>query len=364
MAESETHTDDWREVDPWWACYANTMAVSLYTESDVTLDTDHIRGDWLQMEGWWDAFVNSFSLDQIAGRIAVIEDRWFAAEWEELDPWWEEYVDLQKEAMSELEGLFSQVDQRWEQSASRFESGPLGVDWTANDPMAGPLWTRQEENWSQWLGHLIRTGPDSFLDALFGESLTGQPDTVLREKLLTHPSKTNRYPDILAFQGGRGVSIEVKKGDEAYGKTLDTAELIERRYPREWTHLLLLPRRKQTALSETFENQLEDPSGERPTIRAERSNDILVLYWEEVSSTIRSVLKETVSLDTHWEASAYLFATLIEQKIAKFAPRPAVEQVARGNSVVRADSSLLLTSSDTEDQISYLLGTLEATTDE
>lgn len=364
MAESETYTDDWREIDPWWACYINTTACSLYTESDVTLDTDPFRGDWLQIEGWWGAFVDSSTHDQIDDHIAVIEDRWSNGMWGELDPWWEEYVDLQQEAISELEELFSEVDRRWEQSASRFESGPLGVDWTTNDPMAGPLWTRQEENWSQWLGHLIRTAPESFLDALFGESLPEKPDTVLREKLLTHPSKTNRYPDILAFQGGQGVSIEVKKGDEAYGKTLDTAELIERRYPREWTHLLLLPRRKQSALSETFEDQLEDASGGRPTIRAERSNDISVLYWEEVSSTIRSVLQETERLDPHWEASAYLFATLIEQKIAKFVPRPAVEQVARGSGVVRADSSLLLTSSDIEDQISYLRGTLEATTDE
>jgi hypothetical protein len=78
------------------------------------------------------------------------------AGWNVIDPWWNEYVQEQESDLIKLWELLQRLNQTWEQSESDFEEDPLVGDWTETSPQAGPLRTNQEENWSQWLAHLIR----------------------------------------------------------------------------------------------------------------------------------------------------------------------------------------------------------------
>jgi len=66
---------------------------------------------------------------------------------------------------------------------------------------------------------------------------------------------------------------------------------------------------------------------------------------------------------THWIASAYLFCTLIEQKILQLIPIPVVEHLVNADDV-RMSDSIVFSGSNMEDQIKYLRNTKRAKEDE
>lgn len=342
---------EWTQIDAW---YDSLLAATpAFNNRQQILNGGFNSNAWHGMEEWW----------RCDSELQIQDIEPNSDQWACFEPWWESYLTAQHEALSSVKSIFTEVQQQWEQSSSRFDNGPLSAEWTGNDPMEGPLWTRQEENWSQWLAHLIRTAPSSFTEDLFGVEYRIRPRFVEREQLLTHGDMINRFPDILVQYPKSGVSIEVKKGDKAYKKTIDTAELIEIHYPKDWSHLLLLPMRKKSVLRDTFDNAFADTE-ERPVIRTDRANDIHIVYWEDVSRIIRRVLQNEHEVDAHWEASAYVFATLIEEKIAKFVPQPAIEKATRTEDVVPGSTGFLLTGSDIEAQLAYLRRTLEDDFDE
>lgn len=89
-------------------------------------------------------------------------------------------------------------------------------------------------------------------------------------------------------------------------------------------------------------------------IGSDRSTDIEVMHWSDVGKSIRKVLLSNIDTDAHWEASAYLFCTLIEQKLARFVPKPVIDRITASKDVVRAPSSVLLVRRDPDEQIAYL----------
>jgi hypothetical protein len=189
---------------------------------------------------------------------------------------------------------------------------------------------------------------------LFGDEFDSIPTSVQREVHLPNADGPSRYPDILLFFDDRALSIEVKKNDEHYEKTSHTAGLLERQYSTDWTHVLLLPRYKERVLEETFGDDLVDDESDGLYIDSSESAPIDVVYWEEVSLALRSVLRHGGSPDSHWEASAYPFCTLIEQKILQFVPVPTVEQVTNRTGVIHTSQSLSVVTGGIEEQIQYL----------
>jgi hypothetical protein len=286
--------------------------------------------------------------------------------WATVDWWWERYVEAQEADLTELHQLFDALAQTWDESDCPFNTDPLSADWTATSPQTGPLRVNQEENWSQWLAHLIRDSTGEWLSTLFGPRFDLSPSDVQCERPFHDEELHDRRVDILAEFPNYGLTIEVKIGDEDYEKTPQTAYLTEKHHPdtSTWTHYLLLPPVKRGALQDTFENRMTDREEHRPTIATESTHerDIRVLYWDEVAYTLRTTLLDASEPSIHWTASAYLFTTLIEEQILQFYPIPDVTE--RHNANLGVPDIERLQSTTPNDQIKYLDAVLSESTHE
>lgn len=322
------------------------------------MSTDFGEDAWETIDPWWETFMGTRPWILQNNTSRILDRRWKNGPWVELDPWWETYAEVRRSDVAELTDLVEDLDRAWEESHSRFDTDPLGVDWTEHRDIRGPLRPGQEENWSQWLAHLIRESPREFRSALFGECFSASPDSVRREVHLPDVDEPDRYADILVFVGDRGVSIEVKIDDLHYEKTTHTAALIERQHNYDWQHVILLPKYNESFLRQAFKSDFEVYDGGRPQIRSERSDPISVVYWQDVSTVIRNVLRRDVATDPHWEASSYLLCTLIEQQILGFRPSPVVERIATAEDVVHASQSLPVATGGVDEQIRYLRDTM------
>jgi hypothetical protein len=255
----------------------------------------------------------------------------------------------------DLQGMLERSNREWERSDSRFDLDPLATDWTPRPDTPGPLRPNQEENWSQWLAHLLRNPPDGFLDVVFDDNdVNGDPEAVRREVHFPDPTDSDRYADILIYDDNQGISIEVKRNDEHYWKTLHTAALIEANDNRDWQHFLLVPKYKDRVVRQTFGEDISNPDDTRPVISVAGYPTITVLYWGEISTALRTVVKAGEVRDDHWAASAYLFCTLIEQKILQLIPTTTVDQIAASNDVIHASQTLTVATGGVDEQLQYL----------
>lgn len=150
----------------------------------------------------------------------------------------------------------------------------------------------------------------------------------------------------------------MKLDDENYRKTAETARLVERHYDdREWTHALLLPKRRKNRLDSTVESPVVRHDG-RLRIMWDDPGPIDVIHWRDVTAAIRTVLRRGDAADDHWASNAYLFCAAAEQRIANFQSRPTVERLASPSNVV--DTARPIEIADTlGEQLSYLRETME-----
>ncbi|UPV72735.1 hypothetical protein M0R89_09255 [Halorussus limi] len=283
------------------------------------------------------------------------------AQWDAIGPWWDDYVQEQERGLIELRELLEELNQTWKQSGSKFDEDPLIGDWSETSPQAGPLRTNQEENWSQWLAHLLRDSTGEFSAKLLDSHFDTAPTHVRCERAYHDEELHDRRVDILAEFGSQGVTIEVKIGDEHYEKTPQTAYLTEKHHQRnlDWTHYLLLPDSREDALQDAFSERLTDDENREPTITATvpEEREITVIYWSEVAQALRRTLLADIEHSTHWAASAYLFTTLIEEQILQLYALPSLEDY-RTASISISDIERLQ-SINPDDQIQYLDALLE-----
>jgi len=254
--------------------------------------------------------------------------------------------------------VLEQINDIWAASNTRFDDDPLATNWTAHSNTRGPLRPNQEENWSQWLAHLLRGNDGVLLGELFGR-YNSVPESVEREVYLPDSDAPDRYADILVFDDNLGISIEVKKGDEHYKKTTHTAGLVEEHFARDWTHILLVPGYKRPALQSAFEDTIETATEDRSQIQSEQSRPVSIVFWREISEAIRRILLSERTVSPHWEASAYLFCTLIEQKLLEFNPQQEIKTIASAGDVVHTTHSLTVATGSVEKQLNYLREILE-----
>lgn len=335
--------------------------MSYRKQPTVSMVTDVGPETWDTVDSWWDLFMETESV--IGAPETTLDGRWQRGLWEQLDPWWESFNEVRRADAAELLEVLKTSNREWEQSESRFDADPLATDWTPHQDTRGPLRPNQEENWSQWLAHLFRSSSGELLGELFGDRFEVQPDAVRREVHLPDSSGADRYADIVLHWADRAISIEVKKDDEHYTKTAHTAGLLERYHDYEWHHVLLLPKYNEPVLQATFGEELEVREDGSVWLRSEQSGAISVVFWRDVSRAIRTVLLRGDEVDPHFEASAYLLCTLIEQQMLRLTPYPMVEQIVETDDVIHASRSLSMATGGVEEQITYLRE-VEAVTDE
>lgn len=350
---TEVKPSDWTYLDSWWSTYAQTKPAGQDPASMRVLDKEGFTDSWDEVDLWWQAYTETspFVGDQASARILSTEHS--AESWDELDPWWDIYTETGYDKAKQIAELLEKSNDEWAQSSGPFDTDPLAADLTGRRVSRGPLQPNGEVEWSRWLAQLLR--PSAALVAeLFDVTVSQAPGEVVREEQLSKEEGTFRRPDILVFYPDRGISTEVKLGDENYRKTSETAELVERHYnDPEWDHILLLPKRKQERLASIVKPQLDRGSGGRLTVEWDEPGPIEVLYWRDVTAAIRSILRRGEAVDDHWAASAYLFCAVAEQQIMGFQSQPVIDGMADPASVV--DTIQPITFSDTlEEQLMYL----------
>lgn len=281
------------------------------------------------------------------------------SDWKEIDPWWSPYAKEEQKELLDLYDLMEKVSKKWSESDSRFDVDPLEEDWSENSNKNGPLNTSLEKFWSDWLAHLLRSSPKYFIQELFSVDFDGNSTSVTREKSFQDKENSDRRADILLFCRDKGISIEVKIDDLNYSKTNHTASLIEERDNRDWKHFLLLPKYNENILKNVFGSRFKWLKGSNPKIHSKKYSDVEVIYWKDVSFNLRKTMLKENNLHPHWEASAYLLITLIEEKLFGIYPQCFIER----NIIEDSDASFLdinrLNTIDVKEQIEYFSNLIE-----
>jgi len=286
---------------------------------------------WSDLDSWWRAYADSGPHVRVAASSRTLFVEQLEDEWTDLDSWWDAYTDIGHETAVDIRELLRESNEAWRQSPAPFDTDPLAAAVTDDE---GPLLPGTEEGWSDWLAKVLR--PSAALVAeLFVVPVDGAPHEVLREDQLAKDDGGFRRPDLLLFHADRGISIEVKLGDEHYGKTEETARLAEREYTGyEWHHTLLLPERKRDRLSTIVTPAVSSRDDGQLQVEWGDPGPIAVVFWRDVTAAIRTILRRGDAVNDHWAANAYLFCAAVEQQILRFQPQPIIEQMADPATIV------------------------------
>ena len=215
---------------------------------------------------------------------------------------------------------YKQIIWQWHYRLQEFGGDPSDFAWTE----FRPLRLTREEDWSDWLGWLFSTSTEGELAwRLFGEEL-GRSALFLRNpKVLREEASEDqqRRADILLlWQPKLGIHIEVKVGDEQFGKTLETGRKLREKHPaREWRNFVLIP---DESLGAWDESAKSGASGKQ---------EVEVLLWNDVARSLRSCLwskRESIV----WRTWAWTFCGAIEQELLGLArPRPTQSDLSQFN---------------------------------
>lgn len=343
----ETEPNDWTWIDPWWSAYTRSRSVTRRPASELVLDVNQLDDCWEELDPWWKDYAAT-AVSPDPHDLTALDNAW-----EELDTWWDTYAEVGHETAEKIAELINESNKEWEQSDSLFDTDPLAADLTRTRFGRGPIQPGNEVEWSRWLAQLIASS-EELVSELFDVEIDQQPEEVVREDRLSKREEGFRRPDLLIFHADTGISIEVKLDDENYGKTAETATLVECHYAgREWKHTLLLPKRNHSRLESVVEPAVTSSGGGPLRVQWNEPGPIDVIHWCDVTAAIRSVLLAGNIIDDHWAANAYLFCAVAEQQIMNFQPYPVIQQLAEPENV--ADTIQPIKISDSlEEQLTYL----------
>ena len=337
--------EDWSVVDGWWGLFKQERQFILAAAHFRQMERTWKKRNWESVDDLWEAFKTDRELLLDKRYIRALADVWKADAWTPVDDFWDSYAEQQQAGLIELRKKMKELKEVWAGGASHLDDDPLTTNWRPESRYEGPMRTTvNEEDWSQWLAHLLRTSTGAFARKLLGVS--DEPPGGVQCEVVFFGKNSARRADILIEYENTAVSIEVKIGDEQYKKTLHTAELIERHDNRDWSHILLLPKDQLPRLRQTFNEEIDSTQEGAPTIQSDQSADIAVSYWEDVSRALRRTLLDGSEPHSHWEASAYLFITLIEQRILEFYPFSALNLATISERATAADFETTTPESD------------------
>lgn len=179
---------------------------------------------------------------------------------------------------------------QWNERLAAFGGDPSRGDWSR----FRPLRTEREEDWSDWLQHLVATATTAtLLRHLVGEAIEGVPLSVEREVI----AGRRRADLVVRWTNDLRVHVEVKVGDRNFSKTDDTAHALEQGAGT-WKHVLLVPPEDVNAARDQLS----------PTSR------VVVRTWHDVAIGLRVALldgRENMS----WLVWARTLCGSIEQKL-------------------------------------------------
>jgi hypothetical protein len=280
---------------------------------DSNISADDAKGRW--------AFLRSFN----SKRLDATTPRWASlARWLELGD------AVQTRQIRELAKLAAE----WDQRLGQLGGDPCTRPWST----FRPLRLGREEDWSDWLAHLLETSrTGSFAAALFEAStdpLALAEPKVEREEVVQTADQARRADLRIAWTTGAVTHVEVKVGDRSFEKTFDTALALRdaHRGVTQWTDFILLP-----------EDDRDEWLSEAQTHSLARKVEIRTLTWRDVSLALRRTLLAGGD-DATWSAWAVAFCGAVEQTLLGHCqlPRPDYMPIRREAAAATAFHQLQL----------------------
>ncbi|MFD1600491.1 hypothetical protein [Halobellus rarus] len=344
---------DWAGLDSWWATLAQPHRLTSQSDGARVVERDRVGNWWSEVDSWWQSSARYSGPTADTSWSQVFPEEQSPDPWADLDDWWELYAQTGTDAAVRLAAVLARSNTVWSASNAPFDTDPLATDVSDGATPRGPYHPSNEVAWSRWLAQLLRPA-GALIATLFDIPVEGPPDEVIREARLSNPGGRPRRADLLICYGDRGISIEVKLDDENYGKTAETAALVEHHYDdREWTHVLLLPERKRNRLDAIVSPGVEQTPDGQLRIPWTDPGPVEVRYWRDITTALRTLLRAGEIVDDHWAANAYLFCAVAEQQLLNFVSHPDAKRFASPANVVEALRPHQLT--DTIDrQLTYL----------
>jgi len=171
-----------------------------------------------------------------------------------------------------------------------------------------PLRLDREEDWSDWLAHLIgssRTG--RFASRLLRRADCEPLCSPRVDREISIEDGTRRADLVILWVDATASSLETKVGDRNFDKTFETAAGLRSKYPQVaatgWTDFILLPAEDLSLWDRT--------RGEGETLG---KPPISSITWTQVAIAVRQTLwnhEESAA----WRAWAYAFCGAIEQSL-------------------------------------------------
>lgn len=184
------------------------------------------------------------------------------------------------------------------------DGDPSARDWTS----FRTLRREREEDWSDWLAQLIEDAKTGrFASFLLGsiEHRSAPSDYLAAEVHREVPHEGYRADLVIEWTDDSYTHIEVKVGDPDLGKTLGTAEQMEKRFGsdrRRSDVVLLLPGQRGAWEAECrTQPQMEDR--------------VKALDWSGVARALRGALPKGAGESTHWRVWAHAFCGAVEQDL-------------------------------------------------
>ena len=198
---------------------------------------------------------------------------------------------------------FQSLHSKWDKELKPYGGEPSNFNWDN----FRPLRLTREEDWSDWLIHLISESQTGYFSShLFcientTEDDYSRPGYIDREVLY----KGRRADIIIKWNNGIYSHIEIKIGDENLIKTYDTVEVMRSYYN--------IPKNKWYDFIIILESQIEN----WVNIDNRKKYSIQYLTWNDVTIILRkSILISNEPLS--WKVWAYSFLGAIEQKLLYF----------------------------------------------
>ena len=237
------------------------------------------RSSWAVFDGW-----QPFKM-KVAAKL----------NWQAFD----ELIPLHNAILDEQYKVFLPLLTQWDSIFAALGKDPTHQNWDR----FRPLRLTREEDWADWLAHLIQTSTSgnfsSYLLQIKNVSDYSNPVKVIREDM----HRKYRADLIIEWRKQKFTHIEVKIGDMNLSKTFPTSKVFREKYrvkKEDWSNFILL-------LSEQI---LEWNNIANSTI----SNTIInPISWEDVCIALRKAMLQEESIT--WKVWAYTFLGAIEQLI-------------------------------------------------
>ena len=194
-----------------------------------------------------------------------------------------------------------------------------------------PLRLSREEDWADWLMHLVEHSETGIL----AHSLVGNnnqlpeeyihPDKTYRE--VTNKSGKYRADMIMKWQNESYTHIEVKIGDAHLKKTYPTSEVFRKQFgivESNWNNFILL-----------LDEQLQD--WDNVVAYSDYKIEILPITWTDVAVALRKSLVSSESIV--WKSWAYSYVGVIEEVLlripSKLEDSLSSQQLIKRNEIIR-----------------------------